>query len=403
MTPDFDTPLERRGTDSVKWDEKPANRKGVPLLPMWVADMDFAAPTEVVRALMERASHPVYGYTLVNDRYPEAFRAWQRRRNGWDVPADWLVHTPGVMPAVRASILALTEPGDEVVLQPPVYYPFFSAVRDNGRSIVENPLVESPGGYRMDLEQLESVLTSRTRMLILCSPHNPVGRVWTADELRDLARVCERHELLILSDEIHGDLIRDGHRFVPVASLAPEIARRTVTFASPSKTFNIAGLSSSFTVIADRELQRRFRETAGRLGMELPNTLSLTAGAAAYSAGEPWLDALLSYLGGTFSWFQAEMSARFPRVRVSRIEGTYLAWLDLRAVMRESGATDAHVHSALLDRGALWLSDGARFGTGGAGFQRMNLACPRSVVADGLGRLGRALEALYIDPSGDEA
>ena len=394
MSREFDAPLDRRGTDSVKWDWKPTNRSGSPLLPMWVADMDFAAPPAVRRALTERIRHPVYGYTFVADGHIDAFTAWQQKRNAWELSREWVIHTPGVMPAVRAAILAFTEPGDEVVIQPPVYFPFFSAVSDNDRAVLENPLVSTPEGYRMDLEQLEDTISSRTRMLLLCSPHNPVGRVWSAEELSSLADLCTRHDLLVVSDEIHGDLIRNGHRFVPFAALSPELANRTITCASPSKTFNIAGLSSSFAIIADRELRARFRQTMSRLGIDIPNPLSLTASAAAYAEAEPWLDSLLDYLSLSFNWFEQELHQRLPEVGLSRIEGTYLAWLDFRRVLERCGASDVDLQRVLLEEAALWLSHGPRFGTGGSGFQRMNLGCPRTVVADGLERLERAVDAL---------
>jgi cystathionine beta-lyase len=298
------------------------------------------------------------------------------------------------MPAVRGAILAFTEPGDEVVIQPPVYYPFTHAVQDNARTLLLNPLICETGRYRMDLEQLESIITPRTRLLLLCSPHNPVGRVWTANELRALGEVCERHDLIIISDEIHGDIIRPGSTFFPMAAVSPAIAERTISCISPSKTFNIAGLASAFAVIPNRGIRKTFQAAMGRLGLEIPNTLSLTAGSAAYSGGEEWLEALLEYIHASAEWFAAELARTLPAVRLSPIEGTYLAWLDLRGVMEAAGASDETVHRALLDVGALWLSDGARFGQGGSGFQRMNLACPRSMVADGIERLARALESL---------
>ncbi len=229
MIPDFDRPLDRRGTDSVKWDLKPHTRDGRTVLPMWVADMDFPIPEVVQTALRERIAHPVFGYSYLSDTHKEAFTAWQRRRNRWEVDQEWLVYAPGVMPVVRAAILAFTGPGDEVIIQPPVYYPFFNAIRENGRVAVENPLVLAGGRYEMDLEHLETQITDRTRMLLLCSPHNPVGRVWTAKELTALGELCERRNLTIVCDEIHGDLIRDGHSFTSFASISPEVSNRTIT------------------------------------------------------------------------------------------------------------------------------------------------------------------------------
>ena len=361
---------------------------------MWVADMDFPIPDVVSSALRERIAHPVFGYSYLSDAHREAFTAWQRRRNRWEITQEWLVYAPGVMPAVRAAILSFTEPGDEVVIQPPVYNPFFGAIRDNGRVVIENPLVAVDHRYEMDLEHLDAQITDRTRVLILCSPHNPVGRVWTPSELTALAELCERHNLTIVCDEIHGDLIRDGHTFTPLASLSPEISNRTITCAAPTKTFNIAGLASSFAIVQNPGKRKALTATIERLGMELPNTLSATAATAAYTGGGEWLDALLEYLNATFDWFEREFAARFPRINLSSIEGTYLAWLDFREVMEAARANDTVVQQTLQDVGGLWLSEGSWFGTAGQGFQRMNLACPRDVVREGLDRLELALEAL---------
>lgn len=394
MSPDFDHPPDRRGTNSIKWDFKSHTPDGREILPMWVADMDFPIPDVVQTALRERIAHPVFGYSFVSGACQEAFTAWQRQRNRWEIDQEWLVFAPGVMPAVRAAILAFTEPGEEVIVQPPVYNPFFGAIRDNGRVVVENPLVAVGQSYEMDLEHLKAQITDRTRMLILCSPHNPVGRVWTPNELIALAEICERNNLTILCDEIHGDLIRAGHSFTALASISPEISNRTITFAAPTKTFNIAGLASSFAVVQDPRKRKALAATINRLGMELPNTLSITAATAAYTGGAEWLDALLEYLNATFDWFEREFTARFPRIGLCSIQGTYLAWLDFHEVMETAGANDAKVQRALQNVGGLWLSEGSWFGTAGRGFQRMNLACPRDVVREGLNRLGLALEAL---------
>ena len=256
LTDFLDAGIDRSGTDAVKWDYRPTNAAGTPLLPMWVADMDFAAPAAVREAIANRVAHPVYGYTFASDRYWEAFIDWQRTRNGWALERSSLVFAPAVMPAVRAAVLAFTEPGDGVVIQPPVYFPFFDAIRDNGRTVVENPLREADG-YRMDLDRLEAAIGPKTRMLVLCSPHNPVGRVWSADELRALGEICIRHDLIVVSDEIHSDIRRSGTGFVPFATLGPEYAARTIACHAPSKTFNIAGLASSTIVVPDEGLRAR--------------------------------------------------------------------------------------------------------------------------------------------------
>jgi cysteine-S-conjugate beta-lyase len=391
---DFDRRVDRRGTDSVKWDLKTHTHDGRDILPMWVADMDFAIPEVVLSALSQRISHPVFGYGYISDVDREAFTGWQLRRNRWEIDPGWLIPAPGVMPAVRAAVLSFTKPGDEVVVQSPVYYPFFEAIRENGRTVVDNPLVEVDHRYEMDLEHLASRITNRTRLLVLCSPHNPVGRVWTVDELTALGEICERHDIMIVCDEIHSDLIRDGFTFTSLASLSPEISKRTVTCVSPTKTFNIAGIASGFAIVEDPHRREVLQSTMTRLGMDLPNVLSLSAATAAYTSGDQWLDQLLVYLNGTYSWFEREIENRFPDIGLTPIQGTYLAWLDFRKVMKAAGADDKMVHRTLLGVGGLWLSNGHLFGPGGQGFQRMNLACPRETVRDGLNRMERALEAL---------
>lgn len=399
MHTDFTSPVDRRGTASFKWDLEPRTSDGRPILPMWVADMDFPIPPAVTEAMRARLEHPVFGYTFLSDADRGAFVSWQSRRKGWRVDPGSLVFVPGVMPAVRAAVLAFTEPGDEVVIQPPVYYPFFNAVRDNGRTVVENPLVCVGGRYRMDLDHLRSVMTDRTRMFLLCSPHNPVGRVWSPGELRSLAEVCMERGVTIVADEIHSDLIPirgavPPVRFTPLASLDREIARTTVSVTAPTKTFNIAGLASAFAVVPDGEMRKVLRRMVARLGMELPNTLSLVAATAALERGEAWLEELLGYLGGTIDVLEREISARIPQIGFRPPEGTYLAWLDFRKIMEETGADAPAVGRALKEGAGLWLSEGGRFGRSGRGFQRMNFACPRSVVLDGIGRMERAVVAL---------
>lgn len=402
-TPRFDVAVDRHGTNAVKWDYRPTNKAGEPIHPMWVADMDFPAPAAVRRALLERAEHPVYGYSFAPAVCREVFLAWQADRNGWDIEESWLVTAPAVMPAVRAAILGLTDPGDEIIVQPPVYFPFFDAIRDNGRAIVENPLVRASGGreadarYEIDLDRLRASIGPRTKMLLFCSPHNPVGRVWSADELEALADVCVEHDIVILADEIHSDLTRSGIDFVPIASLGPEVASRTVATHSPSKTFNIAGLASAHVVVPDADLRARFQATLKRLGMTLANIMSIEASRAAYAEGAGWLGELLAFLDEQIAWFSGEIAARFARpwgVGMPPIEGTYLAWLDLRGFLERTGTRHEVLEKALFDDAALWLSEGRQFGSGGEGFFRMNLATPRANVLLGLRKLERALEAV---------
>jgi len=387
--------IDRRGTASLKWDfqKRLAGQEG--LLPLWVADMDFPAPRQVVDALRRRVRHGVFGYTLEPESWYQAAADWTRGRHGWDLRREWLQACPGVVPAIKLAILAYTAPGDSVVIQPPVYYPFAECIRRNGREVLENPLrlrpADSPspagGGYALDLEHLERSLTDRVRLLILCSPHNPVARVWRREELEGLMEICLRRGLIVVSDEIHCDLVLPGHRHLPTASLSPQAAGRTVTLLSATKTFNLAGLASALAVIPDPELRRRFRTAREALWTSAANACSVAAAEAAWRHGAPWLEQVLAYVAGNYRFLRDFLAARLPAAGVFPLEGTYLAWLDFRGL----GLTDAELKQRILHQARVWLDDGPMFGNGGQGFQRLNLACPRAVLREALERLARAL------------
>jgi cystathionine beta-lyase len=373
----FDEPLERRGTYSIKWDLKPD------LLPFWIADMDFPAPPPVSRTIRERADHPVYGYTMMPSGARDAFTAWLERRHGYLVRETSLVYVPGVMAGVRLAIYALTRPGDGVVIQSPVYFPFFSCVEQLGRRLRVNRLLESELSYEMDLAGLEAIIADGASMLLLCSPHNPIGRVWTETELRSLAEICRRRGVIVVSDEIHADLIMPGQSFVPFGPIAEELGCRHIVLQSPSKSFNIAGLLSAFMIAPDRDVRAPLSEGSVALSMNHPNLFSAIAMESAYRDCEDWLDHLLPYLSENFSFLCEYLAEHEPRIRVFRLEGTYLAWLD----MREFGLSDGELKARLQRDAGLWLHEGEQFGPGGAGFQRLNFACPRSLLERGLERL----------------
>lgn len=398
---DFDTPVDRRGTSSLKWDygRQHTGLEG-PLLPLWLADMDFPAPVEVVEALRRRTEHGIYGYTLEPESYFQAAMAWLSRRHDWPVDRAWLVSCPGVVPAIRLALLAWTQPGEAVVIQPPVYYPFRESILRNGRRVVENPLrlddarLDGAGetsarqlGYRMDLEALERQIDAGTRLLLLCSPHNPVARVWSRQELEDLAALCRRRGLILVSDEIHHDLIMPGHRHVPTAALSAETAAMTVTLTSATKTFNLAGLGGSLAIIPDPTLRQRFCAVREGLWTEVANAFAVTAVEAAWRHGEAWLEQVLSYVQANYEHLAAFFARRLPAARLLPLEGTYLAWVDLRAL----GHGDAELKERILRRAGVWLDDGPMFGTGGEGFQRINLACPRVTLQQALERMAAAL------------
>jgi len=387
MTDEFDRLIERHGTSSLKWDfgERFTGRSG--LLPLWVADMDFPAPPEIREALERRVAHGIYGYTMDPESLFQAAREWWQRRHGWAVRREWMSSAPGVVTSIAVAIQAFSQPGDRIVIQPPVYHPFGISVRDAGRQVLENPLRLDGGRWRMDLASLEKSLDRRTRMIVLCSPHNPVGRVWERDELEALVDLCVRRDVLIVSDEIHSDLVMPGRRHLPTAALSEAAAGITVTCVAATKTFNLAGLGGSLTIIPDDGLRARYRTAQAVQHSDLVNPLSVVALEAAWRECGGWLDRLLAYLKGNYDFLVSFLADRLPAVSVTPLEGTYLAWLDMRGL----GFPDGEVSARLLDRARVWLDEGKKFGVEGAGFRRLNLACPRSVLEEALPRMVEAL------------
>lgn len=356
---------------------------------MWVADMDFRSPQPVIDALVRRAEHGIFGYPTRSDNYFQAIINWQKKRHGWETRRSWVITTPGVVPAISLAIQAFTQPGDKIVVQPPVYYPFFKLVSNTGRQIVENPLLESDGFYRMDYENLDTQLSdSRVGMMILCSPHNPVGRVWTREELTRLGQVCAKHEVLVVSDEIHSDLVFSWARHTPFAAISPEFEQNSVTLLAPSKTFNLAGLSTSIAIIPDDRLNSRFCHVIEAAGTGGSSIFGMTALEAAYTQGEEWLDQLLEYLEGNLIFLEQFFRSHIPEIQVRRPEGTYLVWLDCRAL----GLDRAGLRKFMIDNAGLGLNEGAVFGSPGEGYMRLNAACPRSVLEQSLERLARAVK-----------
>lgn len=385
MPYDFDSVIERRGSSSVKWDYQQQYAGTTGLLPLWVADMDFRAPAEIMDAIRRRVDHGVFGYVREPGSFFEAAQGWCARRHGWTVPREWIVTSPSVLSGLSAAILALTEPGDGIVIQPPVYHPFPLRIRGTGRRVVENPLLLRDGSWVMDLDGLERVVDGRTRMLILCSPHNPVGRVWDRPTLERLDRVCRTRGVIVVSDEIHCDLVMPGYRHIPLASLSEESAGNTVTLLSATKTFNIAGLGGSLTVIANEGLRTRFEASQHAVLAGVPNAIAVVAAEAAWRHGDRWLDELLQYLKGNDELLRGFITEHLPDIRVFPLEGTYLALLDMRGL----GLSDAQLKERLLKQARVWLDEGAKFGRGGEQTQRMNLACPRSVLTEALERMRR--------------
>ncbi|MCL6517580.1 MalY/PatB family protein [Alicyclobacillus sp.] len=389
MRYDFDEAVQRKGTASSKWDGL-KDRYGVEdAIPMWVADMDFKSPPEVVEALKRRAEHGVFGYTVRPASYLAAIADWQRTRHGWRVEPEWICHAPGVVPAIGFLIDALTEPGDRVVVQPPVYYPFYRLLQQRDRQIVHNPLRLRDGRYEMDYDDLERRLRDGARMLILCSPHNPVGRVWTEPELRRLGELCQHYGVLVVADEIHGDLVYAPHVHTPYASLGEAFKLHSVTCVAPSKTFNLAGLHTASVIIPDPEVRRRYLDAIGRAAVGSANVFGIAATEAAYREGGPWLDALLAYLEGNLDLLQSFVAERMPELVVHRPEGTYLAWVDCRGL----GIADPQALQAFwLTEARVAFDQGYIFGPGGEGFVRINVGCPRAQLVECLERMASAVE-----------
>ena len=378
MKYDFDKTIERRATNSYKWDSAP---EGV--LPMWVADMDFRTAPAIIDALQKRVAHGIFGYTRVPDAYYDAVTSWFSRRHGWDIDREWIIYTSGVVPAVSAVIKALTVPGDKVIVQTPVYNCFFSSIRNNGCEIVSNPLRRTADTYEMDFDALERCAADpRAKVMLLCNPHNPAGRVWTPDELTRLGNICLRNGVTVVADEIHCELVYQGFKYTPFASLSDAFLHRSVTCVSPSKAFNIAGLQIANIVAFDNDLRSRIDKAININEVCDVNPFGVAATIAAYNEGEEWLNQLVDYLHGNYeamAEFCRRELAEFP---ITRLEGTYLVWMDCSSLGMSSDALE----HALLDDARLWLNAGTMYGAEGEGYMRWNIACPRSVMLDGLNR-----------------
>jgi len=392
VTYSFDQIIERHGTDSLKYDFAVRRKKPEGILPLWVADMDFKAPPEVLSALNDEISHGIFGYsdTAGND-YFCALSNWYGERFGWQLSPEWLIKTPGVVFALCAAIRAFTHPGEAVLIQQPVYYPFSESVCQNGRTLVVNELTYNDGKYSIDLADFENKIAQNgVKLFILCSPHNPIGRVWTADELIAMGNICLKHGVLIVSDEIHADFVYPGRQHLVFAGLKPEFADMTVTCTAPTKTFNLAGLQISNILISNPDRRRRFRQEVHRAGYSQPNLMGLVACRAAYEHGASWLAELKAYLTENLAFVRSFLAEQLPQIRLVEPEGSYLIWFDCRAL----GISDTELDQLIVDRAGLWLDGGRMFGAGGEGFQRINIACPRQTLQEAMKRLKCAVDGL---------
>ncbi|WP_256941272.1 MalY/PatB family protein [Bacillus sp. EAC] len=389
----FNEEICRLKTNSTKWDSIDKEFGCTEVLPLWIADMDLACAPAIVNALTKRAQHPIYGYGHIPEEFFESAINWADKRFNTTIERDWLTTVPGVVPALNLAIESFSKVGDEVIIQPPVYYPFFSTIKNNGRNLVENPLVEQDGYYYMDLDDLEKKITSKTKMLILCSPANPVGRVWTKEELLALTAICKKHNIIIIADEIHADLVYEKGTHTPFYSLSEDAANMSITFMSPSKTFNIAGLFSSLAVIPNKNLMTEFTHAILRASLENLNIFGIEAVIAAYNEGDEWLDELLIHLKGNAEYINDYLSKHIPEVKMKLTEATYLGWLDFR----ELGLIGDELNNFLIKDAKLGLNDGRVFGSDGEGFMRLNYACTRKTLEEAMSRLDKAVRNLKVN------
>ncbi len=390
----FDAVIDRRGTDCLKYDF--AVRRGRPadVLPLWVADMDFKTSSRVLDALQRKVEHGIFGYTESGDRYFEAVSGWLSRHHSLNIRQEWLVKTPGVVFALAMAVKAYTDEGDAVLIQQPVYYPFTEVIRDNNRRVISSDLVLGDDGrYRMDLEDLERKITeNRVKLFFLCSPHNPVGRVWTKRELAEIAAICLRHQVITVSDEIHEDFVYEGHVHTPFLTVDPGLENLCITCTSPAKTFNLAGLQISNIIIPSGKLRRAFQKQIAAAGYSQLNALGLAACEAAYTEGEEWYEALKKYLRSNIDFLREYLNQHLPQIALIEPEGTYLAWLDFRGL----GLSGDALEDLIVNRAKLWLDSGAIFGKAGQGFERINIATSRSVLREALDRLQGAIDAAML-------
>lgn len=388
MTYNFDEIITREGTDTLKYDARKRYFGTEDVLPMWVADMDFRTPDFIVNAMKKRLEHEVFGYTLKPDSLYEAVIGWMQRRHGWKVEKDWILFTPGVVPAFNMCIQAYSKPGEKIILQSPVYYPFFWGVELNKRAMLNNQLVRNGDRYEMDLDDLRKKIDSTTKAMLFCHPHNPVGRVWSREELMELAKICVENNIIMISDEIHSDLIFDGYKHIPYAMLGKEMEQQSITCIAPSKTFNVAGLATSAVIIPNPVLRQKFIDVMESLHIAGGNIFGAVAMEAAYAHGDEWLSQALKYITGNVDYLEDFVSHNLPQVKVIRPEGTYMAWLDFSGL----NLSDPDLKRFIIEKAKLGFNHGPTFGPGGEGFQRINLGCPRGIVTEAMKRLKEAIK-----------
>jgi len=386
----FDEPVNREGTNCIKYDRREETFAVKDVIPMWVADMDFKTPDFIVKSLQNRLNHELYGYSFRSAEYYASIIEWFDSRHRWKIEKEWISFCPGVVPALNFCTLAFTQPGDKIIVQPPVYFPFFSAVESHGRKLVNNTLKESDGKWLMDYESLTAGIDGSTKMIIISNPHNPVGRVWSPEELTRLADICLKNNILILSDEIHCDLVLPGFTHTPVASLSEEISANTITCIAPSKTFNLAGLSTSSVVISNPVFRKSFTRVVENLHVGGGNIFGTEASIAAYSHGHDWLDSLLDYIDHNIDFVKDYCKKMIPEIIPVEPEATYMIWLDCR----KFAMTGKELQDFFVKKAGIGMNEGSTFGPGGEGFMRMNLATTHQTVMKAMEQIEKAVSSI---------
>ena len=396
-TYNFDKIINRKGTNCLKYDYAVERGKPADVLPLWVADMDFTVSEEITKSLHAAVDHGIYGYTQPKDAYYNAITNWMEKNHNWKTKREWIMKTPGVVFALGAAVKAFTKPGDAVLIQNPVYYPFTNIIRDNDRRVIDNTLVyekrvtEGKSQYSIDYEDFErKIVQENIKLFILCNPHNPVGRVWNREELQYLGEICLRHHVIVVSDEIHNDFVYPGFEHTVFANVDPRFAEFTVTCTAPSKTFNLAGLQISNIFISNETLREAFQKEIDKTGYDEPNALGAVACEAAYRGGQEWLDQLRAYLLENLNFLRTYLQEKSPQIHLVEPEGTYLVWLDCS----ELGISGKELDQFIVEKAGLWLDGGAMFGPSGSDFQRVNIACPRATLELALDKLKAAVDNL---------
>jgi len=385
----FDEIIDRKNTNCIKYDYAEKFGKPEQILPLWVADMDFRTPPFVIEALMKKCGHGIFGYSESGQDYWEVLQNWFLQAHAWEVQQTWLVKTPGVVYAIYTAVRALTQEGDGVIIQQPVYHPFASAVLLNKRKLVVNQLVYAENKYSINYEDFENkIIANKVKLFILCSPHNPVGRVWTEEELTRLGDICLRHGVAVVADEIHADFVYRGFKHTVFANLKPEFAQISVTCTAPTKTFNLAGLQVSNIFIPNESLRFAFTQEMTKNGYHMLNIMGITACKAAYQNGREWLVELIEYLNGNLAFLRSFLNEKIPQVKLIEPEGTYLVWLNFKQL----NLSEDQLEELIVKKAGLWLNKGNIFGAGGEGFQRINIACPRVILEQALGQLAKVIK-----------